>query len=44
MFEGSIRDYIEKNNFDAVIVSYSLPTIGGHDDPYSVNHRLFNFE
>ena len=44
MFDGSIRDYIEEKGFDTVIVSYSLPTIGGHDNPYSVNYKLFTFE
>lgn len=43
-FEGSIREYIEAGDYDTVLICYSAPTIGGHDDETSVNHKLFTFE
>lgn len=42
--QGSIRDYIEKGNYDAVIIAYAPWMIGAHDDSTNANYRMFTLE
>ena len=39
-----LRDYIVKNGYDTVIVSYAQFMIGAHDDPLSANYQMFTLE
>lgn len=40
----SLKDYIEQNDYDTVIISYVQFMIGAHDDPSSSNYRIFAFQ
>lgn len=43
-FNGSVREYIDANDYDIVIVAYLETMIGAHDDESSANYRMFDFE
>ncbi|MBE5925423.1 MAG: hypothetical protein E7270_00305 [Lachnospiraceae bacterium] len=43
-YNGSIREHIEANDYDIVIVAYLETMIGAHDDESSANYKMFNFE
>lgn len=42
--DSSLRQYIERNDYDTVIICYSQSMIGAHDDITSANYRMFAFE
>lgn len=42
--EGSVRDYIENNNYDTVIITYAQFMIGSHDDEGNANYRIFTLD
>lgn len=42
--EGSIRNYIEAGNYDTVVIAYTQPWIGAHDDSTNANYRMFTLE
>ena len=41
---GSIREEIEKGDYDTVIIAYAQFMIGAHDNPSSANYRMFTLE
>lgn len=43
-YKGSIRDYIDKTDYDIVIVAYVQTMLGAHDVVGSDNYRMFDFE
>lgn len=42
-YDESLREYIEENEFDTVLVIYAQFMIGAHDDPASANYDMFDF-
>ncbi len=42
--EGSVRDYIEADNYDTVIIAYAQSMIGSHDNENSANYKMFSLE
>lgn len=40
----SLREYIQDGEFDTVVICYAQFMIGAHDDPSSVNYRMFAFD
>lgn len=40
----SLRDYILKNKYDTVLISYAQFMVGAHDRPESATYRMFTFE
>ena len=40
----SLRDYIIMQDYDTVIIGYSLLEIGGHDDPTDSNYRMYKLD
>ncbi|MBQ8903574.1 MAG: hypothetical protein IJY73_04680, partial [Oscillospiraceae bacterium] len=42
--EESLRDIINKGDYDTVIICYAQFMIGAHDVPESANYRMFDFE
>ena len=40
----SLRQYIEENDYDTVIICYAQFMIGAHDDISSANYRMYSFE
>lgn len=43
-FNGSVRQHIDSNDYDIVIVAYLEVMIGAHDNESSANYKMFNFE
>lgn len=43
-YSGSLREFIDANAFDTVVVLYAQFMIGAHDDPHSANYDMFTFE
>ena len=43
-YEGSLRDYIDDNDIDIVIIAYVASMIGEHDDEASANYKMFDFQ
>ena len=39
-----LRDYIIKNGYDTVIISYAELVLGAHDDESNANYRMFIFD
>lgn len=42
-YKGSLREFIDANKFDAVVIVYAQFMIGAHDNPESANYDMFNF-
>lgn len=40
----NLREFIDKNGYDTVIIGYAQFMIGAHDDPDSDNYRMFKFD
>lgn len=43
-FNGSLRQYIEENDFDTVVILYAQFMVGAHDNPASANYKMFTLE
>ena len=43
-YKGSIRDLIDSEDYDTVIVGYVQFMIGAHDKPTSANYPMFDLE
>lgn len=43
-YNGSVRQYIEANDFDTVVILYAQFMIGAHDNPASANYKMFTLE
>lgn len=43
-YGGSLRELIDKNDFDTVVIMYAQFMIGAHDNPESSNYNMFKFE
>ena len=42
-YDGSLREYIDSHDIDAVIVAYASFMIGAHDYESSANYAMFDF-
>ena len=42
-YDGSLREYIDSHDIDAVIVAYASFMIGAHDYESSANYAMFGF-
>ena len=43
-YNGSVREYIENHDFDAVVMMYAGFMIGAHDDAESANYKMFQLD
>lgn len=43
-YGGRLRELIDKNDFDTVVIMYAQFMIGAHDNPESSNYNMFKFE
>ncbi len=43
-YGGSLREFIDANDFDTVVILYAQFMIGAHDDPQSANYDMFTFD
>lgn len=43
-YEKSLREFIETNEFDTVIILYAQSMIGNHDNPASINYDMYTFK
>lgn len=43
-YDGSLKEYIEANQFDTVVILYAQFMIGAHDNPASANYDMFTFD
>lgn len=43
LFDGDLRESLERNDFDMVIVLYTEAMIGAHDDSMNDNYKMFQF-
>ncbi len=42
-YDGDLKEYIEAGDYDTVLICYAQFMIGAHDDPESVNYKMFTF-
>lgn len=42
-YRGNLKEYIEEQEIDTVVVAYASFMIGTHDDWTSSNYRMFDF-
>ncbi len=42
-FDGSLKEYIENNDIDTVVIAYASFMIGSHDNEASANYDMFDF-
>lgn len=43
-YKGDLRELIEKEDYDTVVIGYAQFMIGAHDNPKSANYAMFTFE
>lgn len=43
-YQGSLKEFIQNNDIDTVVVSYASFMIGAHDNPANANYAMFDFQ